>query len=80
MAALVVVITCADMLGELNREGGDAAGPALDQDGLAGPELQRVLDRDQRGQPASASAAASTWEMPSGFFATIAAFIAIFSA
>ena len=38
------------MLGELNRKTGNAAGPTLDQDFLAGLELQRVLDGNQRSE------------------------------
>ena len=38
----------ADVLGELDGEGRDTARPALDQDGLAGLELQRVLDGADR--------------------------------
>ena len=70
----------ADMLGKLNGEAGNAARPALDQDRLAGLELQRVLDRAQAVSPVSASAAASMCDSPSGFLATMAALIAIFSA
>ena len=35
----------ADMLGQLDGEAGDAARPALDQDGFSGLELQGFLDR-----------------------------------
>ena len=35
----------ADMLGELDGEARNAAGAALDEDGLAALELERVLDR-----------------------------------
>jgi hypothetical protein len=38
------------MLGELNGEARNAAGAALDQDGLAGFQLQRVLDRAECGE------------------------------
>src|SRR5262252_7081435 len=41
----------ADMLGELNGEAGDAARPALDEDGLPALELQRILDRAQGREP-----------------------------
>src|SRR5262249_39629140 len=40
----------ADVLRDLDREAGHAPGTALDQYGLAGLELQRVLDRDERGE------------------------------
>ena len=40
----------ADVLGELDGVARDAAGAALDQDRLAALELERVLDRVQRGQ------------------------------
>ena len=38
------------MLCELNGEACDPARPAMDQDRLAGLELQRLLDRAQRGE------------------------------
>ena len=41
----------ADMLGELNGEACDPARPALDQDGLAALELQRILNRAQGREP-----------------------------
>src|SRR5262245_32501142 len=37
----------ADMLGKLDGKAGDTPRPALDQDGLAALELQRILDRTQ---------------------------------
>src|SRR5262249_2355675 len=40
----------ADVLRDLDREAGHAPGTALDQYGLAGLELQRVLARDERGE------------------------------
>ena len=40
----------ADVLGELHGEVRNAAGAALDQDGLAGLELDGVLDRHERGE------------------------------
>jgi hypothetical protein len=40
----------AEMFGQLNGEARDTAGAALDQDGLAGFQLQRVLDRAERGE------------------------------
>ncbi len=39
----------AEMLGDLDGKAGDAAGAALDQDGLAGLELRGVLDAGERG-------------------------------
>src|SRR5918993_1634021 len=45
--------TRADVLGELDSKGGDTPCPALDQDGLAALQLQRVLncaDRRETGQ------------------------------
>ena len=51
MTALAVVMTLgADMPGELDGEARDAARAALDEDRLAGLQLQRVLDRADRGQ------------------------------
>jgi hypothetical protein len=38
------------MLGQLDGEARDATRAALDQDGLAGLQLQRVLDRAERGE------------------------------
>ncbi len=40
----------ADMLRKLNGEARDAAGAALNEDRLAALELERVLDRDDRGE------------------------------
>src|SRR3984957_6278850 len=40
----------ADVLGELDREARDAAGAALDQDGLAALQRERVLDREEGGE------------------------------
>ena len=38
----------AEMLGERDGEAGDAAGAALDEDGLAALQLQGLLERDRR--------------------------------
>ena len=51
LAALAVLITRAtDVLSELDGDAGHAAGPALNEDCLAGLEVKGVLDRDQRGK------------------------------
>ena len=68
------------MFRQLDGESRNAAGTTLDQDRLAGFQLQRILDRQMAVRPASAMAAASTCDNAAGFFATMAALIAIFSA
>ena len=40
----------AQMLGELHGKSGDAAGAALDQNGLAGFEMRGVFDGGERGE------------------------------
>ena len=71
----------AEMFGELDGKARDAAGAALDQDGLARLQLERVFDGANRRQ--SGKRQRRGIDMATAlrvFLATMAALIAIFSA
>ena len=70
----------AEMLGKLDGEAGNAARAALDQDRLAGLQLQRVLHRTQSGETGERQSRGVDMRQAAGFFATMDAPMAIFSA